>query len=51
MVSISVAMTVNRKVELGIVYLPVFDHMYTAKRGRGAEMNGKKIQVSNDNRY
>ncbi len=44
-VSISAAMTVNRRVELGIVYMPAYDQMYTARRGHGAQLNGKDIKV------
>lgn len=31
---------------LSAIYLPTFDEMYTAIRGRGAECNGKPIHVS-----
>ena len=44
-VSISVGLVVNRRAVVGIVYLPVFDLMYTAKRDKGAWVNGEKIKV------
>lgn len=31
---------------LGLVYAPVLDEMYIAIKGQGAELNGKKIRVS-----
>ncbi|MCD8355259.1 MAG: inositol monophosphatase [Clostridia bacterium] len=45
--AISVAMTQNGKVELGLVYNPYLDEMFTAQRGKGAYCNGKPIHVSN----
>ena len=44
-VCISVALAVNRKVEIGIVYLPILGQLYTARKGKGAFMNGKAIKV------
>ncbi len=46
MVSISVALTVNKRVEIGIVYIPVMDQMFSARRDRGAFLNGKPIKVN-----
>jgi myo-inositol-1(or 4)-monophosphatase len=31
---------------LGVIYDPVLDRMYTAEKGKGAYLNGKKIHVS-----
>ncbi|XP_054270341.1 inositol monophosphatase 1-like [Macrosteles quadrilineatus] len=45
--AISVAFAVNRRLEIGIVYSPVRDQMFTAQRGKGAFLNGKPIHVSN----
>jgi myo-inositol-1(or 4)-monophosphatase len=44
-VSISVALCFSRRLEIGIVYLPALDQMYTAARGKGAKLNGKEIKV------
>ena len=45
LISISVALSVEKRLEIGIVYLPALDMMYAARRGKGAERNGKKITV------
>ncbi|MCX5858886.1 MAG: inositol monophosphatase family protein [Proteobacteria bacterium] len=44
--SISIALRVQNRVELGIVYLPFLKEMFTAVRGEGAFLNRKKIRVS-----
>ncbi len=43
---ISVAMTLDGKTELGIVYNPYLEEMFLAQRGCGAYRNGKQIFVS-----
>lgn len=43
---ISVALTVNQKRVLGVVYNPYLDEMFTALKGEGAYLNGEKIRVS-----
>lgn len=43
---ISVALAVNKKLEIGIVYNPVLEQMFTARRGQGAFLNGKRIKSS-----
>ena len=45
MISISVALAVNKRLMIGIVYLPALEQMYTARRDKGAELNGNKITV------
>ena len=45
MVSILVGLVINKTPVIGIVYIPVLDQMYTAIRGKGAYMNGEKLQV------
>lgn len=44
--SISIALEVNGVVEVGLVYDPVKDEMFTAERGRGAYLNNQPIEVS-----
>lgn len=44
--SISIALEVNGVVEFGLVYDPVKDEMFTAKRGKGAYLNNQPIEVS-----
>lgn len=46
--SISVALEIDGKMQLGIVYAPVFNDLYSAERGKGAWKNGKAIHVSNE---
>lgn len=45
---ISVGLTKDGKQEAGIVYNPYLDEMFTAVRGRGAWLNGKRIHVSDE---
>lgn len=42
---VSIGVTVNKQVVLGIVYSPFLDKLYTAKKGCGAFCNGKPIHV------
>jgi len=46
LISISVALVVNKQLMIGIIYLPALDMMYTARKGCGAQLNGKRISVS-----
>ena len=32
--------------EIGLVYNPILDDMYTARRGQGAFCNGKKLKCT-----
>lgn len=43
---ISVAMTQDGELDLGVVYNPYTDEMFCAQRGKGAFCNGKPIHVS-----
>jgi len=45
-VAISIGFAVNKKMEFGVVYSCLEDKMYTARQGKGAFLNGKPIQVS-----
>ncbi len=44
--SISIALEVNGVVEVGLVYDPVKDEMFTAEKGKGAYLNNEPISVS-----
>lgn len=44
--AISIALIDNKQTQLGIVYCPYFDNMFSAERSRGAAKNGKPIRVS-----
>jgi fructose-1,6-bisphosphatase/inositol monophosphatase family enzyme len=46
LVCISVALAVNRRIEIGVVHVPVLDQLFVARKGKGATLNGKKIKVA-----
>lgn len=43
---ISIALFVNQKPEIGIIYNPMLNQLFTARKGKGAYLNGKSIRVS-----
>ncbi len=43
---ISIAILVGRDVEVGVVYDPMVDELFAARRGAGATLNGVKLRVS-----
>uniref|UniRef100_A0A1B0GN75 Inositol-1-monophosphatase n=1 Tax=Phlebotomus papatasi TaxID=29031 RepID=A0A1B0GN75_PHLPP len=45
---VSVGLWVNKSPELAIVFNPVFNQKFTARRGQGAYYNGQKIHVSGE---
>ncbi|XP_059088747.1 inositol monophosphatase 1-like [Tigriopus californicus] len=49
-VSVSVALAVNRHVEIGIIYLPATNQLYTARKGQGARFNDSPVRVSKCNK-
>lgn len=44
--SVNVAYLLRREIILGVIFVPVLNEFYFAKKGRGAFLNGKRIQVS-----
>lgn len=44
--AVSVALQHKGETVLGIVYAPVLDELFTAVKGQGAYLNGKRLQVS-----
>jgi myo-inositol-1(or 4)-monophosphatase len=36
----------KKEIVLGVVYNPIMDEMFSAEKGKGARLNGKKIRVS-----
>jgi myo-inositol-1(or 4)-monophosphatase len=48
---ISVGVYKNKKPYIGIVYNPILDELYTAEIGKGAYLNGEKIEVSKENDF
>lgn len=43
---VSIALEIDGRVELGVVYDPVAEELYTAERGSGARLNGQHVHVS-----
>lgn len=43
---VTMALLVDRQVEVGVTYDPIRDETYWAQRGRGAWRNGQRMQVS-----
>jgi len=46
MFAVSVGVMRGQVLEHGVVYDPLHDEMFTASRGEGAQLNGKRIRVS-----
>jgi myo-inositol-1(or 4)-monophosphatase len=49
-VAVSIALAVDGVVEVGAVFAPFFDQLFTAKRGGGARLNGRAITVGKPTR-
>ncbi|GHB09591.1 inositol monophosphatase [Salinicola rhizosphaerae] len=45
-VAVSIAWAIEGEVQIGIVYAPFLDELFTAVRGEGAELNGQSITCS-----
>jgi myo-inositol-1(or 4)-monophosphatase len=43
---VSMGLERQGKMEVGVIYDPLRDEMFTAERGQGASLNGRRIQVS-----
>jgi myo-inositol-1(or 4)-monophosphatase len=43
---VSIGFVAGNRSELGAIYNPVLDELYVARRGRGAEKDGKRIRVA-----
>ncbi|KZC04626.1 PREDICTED: inositol monophosphatase 1-like [Dufourea novaeangliae] len=43
---VSIGLSVKKELEIGIVYNPILEQLFTARRGRGASLNGKPIHAS-----
>jgi myo-inositol-1(or 4)-monophosphatase len=48
--AVSIALKVKGKIELGVVYDPSRDELFTAERGGGAMLNNRKIRVTKQTR-
>ncbi len=47
--SVSIALSVKKRLELGVVYDPMRDELFIAERGGGATLNNRKIRVTRQN--
>jgi myo-inositol-1(or 4)-monophosphatase len=45
--SISIALEIKKKIQLGLIYNPVNGERFFAQKGKGAFLNDKKIRISN----
>lgn len=43
---ISIALLVKKNIEIGVVYNPLIKQFFSARKGRGAFLNGKPIRTS-----
>ena len=41
-----IGLAIKKEMVIGIVYNPVLEQLFTARKGRGAFLNGKPIKVS-----
>lgn len=46
--AVNIALFKENEPILGVIYAPDMDEMYTAERGKGSKLNGKKISVSGE---
>lgn len=44
--AVAIARVVNGVATVGVIYDPLHDELFTAERGRGSRLNGKRISVS-----
>lgn len=47
--AVSIALKHKGKIEIGVVYDPLRDELFTAKRGGGAMLNSRRLRVTNQN--
>jgi len=45
---VSIALEVEGKIQLGVVYAPMLKELFVAERAKGATLNGKRIHVSRE---
>ncbi len=46
MFCVNIALQVEERIEVAVTYHPILDELYTAIRGKGAYVNGKRMRVS-----
>lgn len=42
----SIALEIDGRVDVGVIYDPIADELFTAERGQGARVNGRRLAVS-----
>jgi len=45
---VSIALEIQGRVEVGVVYAPMLDELFTAERGMGARLNGRLMAVTQE---
>lgn len=45
--AVSIALKIKNKIEIGVVYDPLRDELFTAEKGGGAMLNNRRIRVTN----
>ena len=45
---VSIAVEINNLVEIGVIYNPLSQELYTATKGVGAQLNNKRIRINNN---
>lgn len=45
---VSIALEIDGRVEVGVIYEPIGDELFTAERGEGARLNGTRIHVTRE---
>ena len=48
--AVSIALTIQGRLEVAVVFDPMRDELFTASRGAGAQLNGHRIRVANRKR-
>lgn len=48
--AVSIALSIKGKIEHGVIYDPVRNEIFSASRGKGAQLNERRIRVSKRNR-
>jgi len=48
--TISLALAIGNKIQIGIVYSPVLNKLFRAEQNKGAYVNGKKISISKNSK-
>lgn len=46
MVAVSMALSINKEIVIGVIHNPLLDLLYTARKGRGAFVNNAELKVS-----